>query len=92
MGYFWCNALAPLRKHPRVRDLRICGNIAAVELELPGGYLAPVGRQLQEKCLENDVLLRPLGSVLYAMPPYCTSDASLEKIANAMGHAVESLA
>jgi adenosylmethionine-8-amino-7-oxononanoate aminotransferase len=92
MGYFWCNALAPLSRHPRVRDVRICGNIAAVELDLPGGYLAPVGRQLQEKCLEKDVLLRPLGSVLYAMPPYCTSDASLEKIANAMRHAVESLA
>jgi adenosylmethionine-8-amino-7-oxononanoate aminotransferase len=92
MERFWSEALAPLRGHPRVRDVRVCGIIAAVELDLPGGYLAPVGRQLRSKCLEEGVLLRPLGSVLYAMPPYCTSDASLETIASAMRHAIGSLA
>jgi adenosylmethionine-8-amino-7-oxononanoate aminotransferase len=92
MERFWSEALAPLRGHPRVRDVRVCGIIAAVELKLPGGYLAPVGWQLRSSCLEHGVLLRPLGSVLYAMPPLCTSDASLEKIANAMHHAIATLA
>lgn len=92
MELFWSEALAPLRGHPRVRDVRVCGTIAAVELNLPGGYLAPVGWQLRSSCLEQGVLLRPLGSVLYAMPPFCTSDASLEKIANAMHHAIATLA
>ncbi len=92
MELFWREALAPLRSHPRVRDVRVCGIIAAVELNLAGGYLAPVGRQLRSSCLEQGVLLRPLGSVLYAMPPYCTSDASLEKIAHAMHHAIATLA
>ena len=92
MELFWSEALAPLRGHPRVRDVRVCGIIAAVELNLPGGYLAPVGWQLRSSCLEQGVLLRPLGSVLYAMPPLCTSDASLEKIANAMHHAIATLA
>ena len=91
MERFWSEALAPLRTHPRVREVRVCGIIAAVELDLPGGYLAPIGQQLRSKCLEQGVLLRPLGSVLYAMPPYCTSDASLERIASAMRHAIESL-
>jgi len=92
MELFWREALAPLRGHPRVRDVRVCGIIAAVELNLAGGYLAPVGWQLRSSCLEQGVLLRPLGSVLYAMPPFCTSDASLEKIANAMHHAIATLA
>jgi len=92
MELFWSEALASLRGHPRVRDIRVCGIIAAVELNQAGGYLAAVGRQLRSSCLEQGVLLRPLGSVLYAMPPFCTSDASLEKIANAMHHAIATLA
>ena len=80
-----------LRGHPRVRDVRVRGIIAAVELALPGGYLAAVGSQLRSACLENGVLLRPLGSVLYAMPPFCTTDASLEQIAHAMRQAIETL-
>ncbi len=88
MESFWSESLAPLSSHPLVRDVRICGSIAAAELKVPGGYLADVGRRLRMSCLEQGVLLRPLGSVLYAMPPFCTSDESLERIAHAMRHAV----
>jgi adenosylmethionine-8-amino-7-oxononanoate aminotransferase len=88
MEAFWTRALALLRDHPRVRDVRVRGTIAAVELDVPGGYLADVGRQLRRHCLGRGVLLRPLGNVLYALPPFCTSDASLEQIADAMIGAV----
>jgi adenosylmethionine-8-amino-7-oxononanoate aminotransferase len=91
MEVFWNTALDFLRHHPRVRDVRIRGMIAAVELNVAGGYLADVGRQLRHRCLERGVLLRPLGSVLYAMPPFCTSSVSLERIADAMIQAVTSL-
>jgi adenosylmethionine-8-amino-7-oxononanoate aminotransferase len=91
MEAFWAQALAPLRNEPQVRDVRVRGTIAAVELDVPGGYLADVGRQLRRHCIERGVLLRPLGNVLYAMPPFCTSDASLEQIADAMRGAVRSL-
>src|SRR5262249_36120012 len=88
MEAFWTRALAPLRDHPRVRDVRARGTIAAVELDVPGGYLADVGRQLRRHCLDRGVLLRPLGNVLYALPPSCTSDAPLTQIADAMRGAV----
>jgi adenosylmethionine-8-amino-7-oxononanoate aminotransferase len=88
---FWRSALAPLRDHPHVRDLRIRGSIAAVELNDEGGYLADVGRRLRQSCLQHGVLLRPLGNVLYAMPPLATSNASLEQIAGAMIAAVRSI-
>jgi adenosylmethionine-8-amino-7-oxononanoate aminotransferase len=91
MEQFWNESLEPLRHDPRVREVRVCGSIAAVELDVPGGYLAAAGRQLRRACLERGVLLRPLGSVLYTMPPFCTSDDSLEQIAQAMLHAVQSL-
>jgi adenosylmethionine-8-amino-7-oxononanoate aminotransferase len=89
MEEFWQTALAPLRRNGKVRELRIRGTIAAVELCVPGGYLADVGRAMRRRCLAEGVLLRPLGAVLYAMPPLCTSPESLERIAAAMIRAVE---
>jgi adenosylmethionine-8-amino-7-oxononanoate aminotransferase len=74
-----------------VKDVRIAGTIAAVELDTVGGYLATVGRQLRRACLDLQVLLRPLGNVLYAMPPLCTSQASLDQIAEAMEQATASV-
>jgi adenosylmethionine-8-amino-7-oxononanoate aminotransferase len=91
MEAIWKEALAGLQGQPQLRDLRIRGTIAAVELNAPGGYLADVGRHLRRVCLEQGVLLRPLGSVLYALPPFCTSASSLEQIARAMIKAVQSL-
>jgi adenosylmethionine-8-amino-7-oxononanoate aminotransferase len=88
---FWLKSLAPLRAHRIVRELRIRGAIAAVELTVPGGYLAAAGGDLRRHCLQRGVLLRPLGSVLYALPPYCSSEASLEQIAIAMKAAVDAL-
>ncbi len=92
MERFWTERLSRLCTHPAVRELRTCGTIAAVELQDPGGYLAGVGPRLRRTCLDRDVLLRPLGNVLYAMPPFCTSQRSLEQIAAAIELAVESVA
>jgi adenosylmethionine-8-amino-7-oxononanoate aminotransferase len=88
---FWSSRLAGLREHSLVRDVRVRGSIAAVEIDVPGGYLADVGRRMREVCLKHDVLLRPLGSVLYALPPYCTTAQSLERIVSAMKAAVEAV-
>ena len=81
--------LTTLAELPQIREVRIRGSIVAVELNIPGGYLADVGRQLRHEVLQHGVLLRPLGSVLYAMPPLETSDESLERIANAITVAVQ---
>jgi adenosylmethionine-8-amino-7-oxononanoate aminotransferase len=88
---FWRARLAPMRSAPPVRDVRVRGSIAAVELDAAGGYLAEVGRQLRMKCLELGVLVRPLGNVIYAMPPLQTSAESLQRIADALEAAVASV-
>jgi len=82
---FWRLHLEPLRTRPGVKDVRICGTIAAVELDVSGGYLAEVGPRIRQRSIERGVLLRPLGSVVYAMPPLCTSDESLYRIVEAAG-------
>ncbi len=85
---FWRGRIEPMRSREGVKDVRIQGTIAAIELDLPGGYLADTGRRMRQVCLERGVWLRPLGNVLYALPPFRTPRASLEQIADAMESAV----
>jgi adenosylmethionine-8-amino-7-oxononanoate aminotransferase len=88
---FWRRHLEPLRGRPGVKDVRICGTMGAVELDAAGGYLAAVGPRVRQLAVDRGVLLRPLGSVVYALPPLCASDASLARIAEVIGevsHAV----
>jgi adenosylmethionine-8-amino-7-oxononanoate aminotransferase len=68
----------------RVADLRRTGGIVALELGIPGGYLAAHGNRWRQIALARGVLLRPLGPVVYAMPPSCTTDAQADAIADAM--------
>jgi adenosylmethionine-8-amino-7-oxononanoate aminotransferase len=73
--------LAPLRQLPAVGDVRVIGGVGAIELvadktsRSAGGYLDQVGPRLAAAFLERGLLLRPLGNVLYFMPPYVISDA-----------------
>lgn len=92
MGEFWDRALSPLRAMPHVVDLRICGSVAAIEINAPGGYLADVGATLRETGLAHGVLLRPLGNVLYAMPPLGIRPEALQRVADAMAAAVRAVA
>jgi adenosylmethionine-8-amino-7-oxononanoate aminotransferase len=81
---FWRTALADLADRPGVVEVRVRGTIVAVELDLPGGYLADASRTMRKAALDAGVFLRPLGNLIYAMPPWCISDASLGKIADAI--------
>ena len=85
---FWEQQIRPLEATSHVKQIRIRGLIAAVELDLPGGYLAESGTAMKRACLDVGVLLRPLGNVIYAMPPLCTSNDSLSRIADAIRRAV----
>ncbi len=61
-------------------DARQCGTIAAVEIKNPeGGYLSPIGPMMYRHALDEGVLLRPLGNVLYLLPPYCIEEDELER-------------
>jgi adenosylmethionine---8-amino-7-oxononanoate aminotransferase len=72
-------ALARLTSHPWVRAPRVLGTIGALTLENgTSGYLNPIGRELAAFALERGVLLRPLGDVVYVLPPYCTTPAEVQ--------------
>lgn len=85
--------LADLAEDARVRELRRTGGIVALELEPPSGqasgYLSDLAPVLRREALARGVLLRPLGHVLYALPPACTSAAEADRIADVMRALVE---
>ncbi|MFA5957262.1 adenosylmethionine--8-amino-7-oxononanoate transaminase [Hyphomicrobium sp.] len=82
--------LNELETDPRFTNLRQLGTITAFELaEVPPGYLADVALKLRARLLERGVLLRPLGSTIYVMPPYCTTKDELTFAYRAVSDAVD---
>jgi adenosylmethionine-8-amino-7-oxononanoate aminotransferase len=78
--------LTPLRDLSIVGDVRVLGGVGAIELvhdrttKGGGGYLDSVGPKLSQAFLERGVLLRPLGNVLYFMPPYVITDDEVDEV------------
>jgi adenosylmethionine-8-amino-7-oxononanoate aminotransferase len=64
--------------HPRVSRRRLTGTIAAFDVTgEENGYGASVGPWLKRAFLERGLLVRPLGNVVYLLPPYCIEDKQL---------------
>jgi adenosylmethionine-8-amino-7-oxononanoate aminotransferase len=64
--------------HPFVADIRHIGTVAAIELKVPdAGYLWSMRPRLYEFFLDRGVLLRPLGNVIYILPPYVITPKQL---------------
>ena len=66
--------LARFAADGRFAGIRQIGTIAALDLAVPeGGYLADAGPRMRRLFRERGLLVRPLGNVIYLMPPYCVS-------------------
>ena len=66
--------------------------MAAFELDNGStGYLNPIGREIQKRCLDRGVYIRPLGNVVYLLPPLCISDQELQARYEAIHNSIESL-
>lgn len=76
--------IAPLADHPHVADVRQTGMIAAIELVADKATRRPFaaaerrGLRVYRHGLEHGALLRPLGNVVYFMPPYVVSEAEID--------------
>lgn len=92
---------APFEAHPAVAQVRRTGMIVAFELHPEAdshedGHAVEIagrrGPRMYRAALERGALLRPLGDVLYWMPPYCIDDAQLELLAQATAAALDEAA
>ena len=81
--------------HPNVAEARQTGMILAFELVADRATRTPLaatqraGLRAYRHALERGVVLRPLGDVLYWMPPYCIDDEALAHLAAVTASAIE---
>jgi adenosylmethionine-8-amino-7-oxononanoate aminotransferase len=71
-------AARPIAQHPRVRSFRNTGMIWAFEVETADPSFAS---RFFAAALERELLLRPLGTTVYFMPPYVIADEEIELLA-----------
>jgi adenosylmethionine-8-amino-7-oxononanoate aminotransferase len=81
--------LAVLADHPAIRNPRQLGTITAVEIGGTDGYLSDLAPRLLAFFRDRNLLLRPLGSTVYVMPPYCIMDDELDQLYAAIGDACD---
>jgi len=88
------NLAASLAELEHVADVRQTGMIVAFELSRDGDRRTPfepemrVGLRAYRAALERGVVLRPLGDVLYWMPPYCIDQDQLALLAQVTRDAI----
>jgi adenosylmethionine-8-amino-7-oxononanoate aminotransferase len=81
-------ATADLQDHPHVADVRQCGMILAIEMiqdkanKTAYPWQERRGLRVYRHALEQGALLRPLGNVVYFMPPYVITEEQIHWLAN----------
>ena len=81
--------LARLAEIPTLRQFRVQGTIAACNIDLPEtAYGTAASLALKKNFLARGLLIRPMGPVLYILPPYCISDAELDRAYTAIAEVV----
>lgn len=72
--------------HPRFKNVRQQGTILAMEFNTDNStsYFNNFRDTLYNYFLDKNILLRPLGNVLYILPPYCITKENLNRIYNAI--------
>ncbi|ROO28356.1 adenosylmethionine-8-amino-7-oxononanoate aminotransferase [Salinisphaera orenii MK-B5] len=89
------NALAPLAEHPNVAEVRQVGMVAAVELVADKATRTPFdwrerrGLDVYRHALTRGALLRPLGDVIYFMPPYVITPEQIDHLAAVAAEGIE---
>lgn len=72
--------LSDLEKHHMVRNPRVIGTIVAFEIntDKDTSYFNEARHHLYPYFIEKGLLIRPLGNVIYLIPPYVISDEELD--------------
>jgi adenosylmethionine-8-amino-7-oxononanoate aminotransferase len=83
VGAGLASGLEPLRGLPGVADVRTIGAVGVVQLDHPVDVV-----KATEAAVDEGVWLRPFRDLVYAMPPYVTSDQDVARICTAIERAV----
>ncbi len=58
---------------------RYTGTVAAFSVNLSADYGSLMSLELREQFIKKGLLIRPLGNVIYFMPPYCITESDLKR-------------
>ncbi|AWA29029.1 adenosylmethionine--8-amino-7-oxononanoate transaminase [Flavobacterium magnum] len=80
-----------IEKHPKVSTTRVLGVIFALEIKIDSAesYYGTLRNKLYNFFIQNGVILRPVGHIVYILPPYIISDTQLEKVYQIVEQALE---
>ncbi|MFA5557326.1 MAG: adenosylmethionine--8-amino-7-oxononanoate transaminase [Flavobacteriaceae bacterium] len=73
---------AKLLSNPNVENIRVLGVILAFEIKRNNteSYYGDFRQKLYKFFIENGIILRPVGNIVYILPPYVITDKQLEKV------------
>ncbi len=79
-----------IEKHPKVATTRVLGVIFALEIktEQQASYYGKLRNKLYHFFIENGVILRPIGNIVYVLPPYIITKEQLDKVYNVIEQAL----
>lgn len=92
---FMRRAVVPLEQHPHVGEIRQCGMILALEMVADRETMTPYdwrerrGMKVYQHALANGVLLRPIGNVVYFMPPYVIRPEEIEQMVQVAAQGID---
>ncbi|MFL9830251.1 adenosylmethionine--8-amino-7-oxononanoate transaminase [Flavobacterium sp. ST-87] len=80
-----------IEKHPKVTNTRILGTIFALEIKKEGeeSYYGTMRTKLYNFFIENGIILRPVGNIVYILPPYIITDEQLQKVYEVVEKAID---
>ncbi|AMR32643.1 adenosylmethionine--8-amino-7-oxononanoate aminotransferase BioA [Mucilaginibacter sp. PAMC 26640] len=82
-----------IKGHSSIKTTRQTGTIFAMEWETGAGtsYFSGLRDKLYNYFLAKGVILRPLGNVIYILPPYCITDTELDYIYQTIEQALDEI-
>ncbi|MAL91005.1 MAG: adenosylmethionine--8-amino-7-oxononanoate transaminase [Pseudomonas sp.] len=89
------SATAHLADHPHVAEVRQTGMALAIEMVQDKATRAAYpwqerrGLKVYEHALQRGALLRPLGSVVYFLPPYCITEEQIDFLATVASEGID---
>jgi adenosylmethionine-8-amino-7-oxononanoate aminotransferase len=80
-----------ISQYSRVKSTRVLGIILALELKTENNetYYGTLRNRLYDFFIKQGVILRPVGSIIYILPPYVMTNEQLDRVYTVIEQAVE---
>lgn len=80
-----------IQSHPKVVTTRVLGVIFALQIKTvsSASYYGSLRNKLYDFFIENGIILRPVGNIVYILPPYIIDDEQLQKVYEVIENALK---